>query len=109
MQGRSSIKFVLPALYPNDPSLNYHHLPGVQNGGEASAMFVALRNMQASERDKQRAYMLRYCGLDTFAMVKVWQALLEKVDQATYNKVTPAIDRYVAKRDARYQQEDQIL
>ena len=37
MQGSYSIKYVLPALFPNDPSLDYHNLEGVHNGSEASA------------------------------------------------------------------------
>lgn len=38
MQGSYSIKYVLPALFPNDPTLDYHNLEGVHNGGEASQM-----------------------------------------------------------------------
>lgn len=76
MHGMSTIKKVLPALYPGDESLNYHNLPGVQNGGEAMDMFIKLRTMDPEERARQREYMLMYCGLDTYAMVKVYEALL---------------------------------
>ena len=32
MQGSYSIKYVLPALFPDDPALDYHSLDGVHNG-----------------------------------------------------------------------------
>ena len=35
MKGSYSIKYVLPALYPDDYDLEYHALPVVHNGGEA--------------------------------------------------------------------------
>ena len=57
-------------------SVLYHNLPGVQNGGEAMDMFIKLRTMDPEERARQREYMLMYCGLDTYAMVKVYEALL---------------------------------
>ena len=76
MHGMSTIKKVLPALYPDDESLNYQNLPGVKNGGEAMDMFIKLRTMDPEERARQREYMLMYCGLDTYAMVKVYEALL---------------------------------
>lgn len=40
MEGSYSIKYVLPALYPDDPKLNYDNLPLVHNGGEASESFL---------------------------------------------------------------------
>lgn len=77
MQGSYSIKYVLPALYPNDPTLDYHNLDAVHNGGEASAVFLQMENMSPQEVDKLRQSLLAYCGLDTFAMVKVWQKLVD--------------------------------
>ena len=35
MGGSFSIKSVLPAIFPNDPELDYHNLEGVHNGSEA--------------------------------------------------------------------------
>lgn len=75
MQGSYSIKYVLPALFPDDPSLDYHNLEGVHNGGEASATFLAMHNMEKEELEQWREHLLKYCGLDTFAMVKVWEKL----------------------------------
>ena len=77
MQGSYSIKFVLPALFPDDPSLNYHNLEGVHNGGEASNTFLAMQKMDKEELEKWREHLLRYCELDTFAMVKVLDKLKE--------------------------------
>ena len=77
MQGSYSIKNVLPALFPDDPSLNYHNLEGVHNGGEASSAFLTMQKMDKDELKKWRGYLLKYCGLDTFAMVKVWEKLQE--------------------------------
>ena len=77
MKHSYSIKKVLPALYPEDPSLDYSKLPGVQNGHEAMNRFIELRNMSEEEREREREGMLRYCGLDTYAMVKVHEALAD--------------------------------
>ena len=79
MQGSYSIKYVLPALFPDDPSLDYHNLEGVHNGGEASATFEKMASMDPDELDRWRGYLLKYCGLDTYAMVKVWEKLNEAV------------------------------
>ena len=77
MQGSYSIKYVLPALFPNDPSLDYHNLEGVHNGAEASAAFAAMGKMTPEELTECRANLLKYCGLDTFAMVRVLEKLQE--------------------------------
>lgn len=77
MQGSYSIKYVLPALFPDDPSLDYHNLEGVHNGGEASATFEKMASMDPDELDLWRDRLLKYCGLDTYAMVKVWEKLKE--------------------------------
>ncbi len=77
MEGSYSIKYVLPALFPNDPALDYHNLEGVHNGSEASNAFSVMENMDAETVEKTRQQLLKYCGLDTFAMVKVWEKLHE--------------------------------
>ena len=79
MQGSFSIKYVLPALYPNDESLDYHNLEGVHNGAEASEMFAKMGDMTPEELETHRRELLAYCGLDTFAMVKVWEKLREVI------------------------------
>ena len=75
MQGSYSIKYVLPALCPGDPELDYHALEGVHNGGEASATFSDLPNHTPEEIAVMRKNLLRYCRLDTLAMVKVLEKL----------------------------------
>ncbi len=77
MQGSYSIKSVLPALFTDDPSLDYHSLQEVHNGSEASAAFVKMREMNPETLERYRAYLLEYCGLDTYAMVKIFYKLTE--------------------------------
>lgn len=77
MHGSASIKAVLPALYPNDPELNYHNLPVVHNEGEASEAFLSLKNKSKDEQEKIRHGLLVYCELDTYAMVKLWEKFNE--------------------------------
>lgn len=78
MRGSFSIKKVLPALFPGDPELDYHNLPGsVHNGGEAMTIYPKLAAMTPEERDAARLSLLQYCHLDTLAMVRVWEKLVE--------------------------------
>lgn len=77
MQGSCSIKAVLPALYPDDPEMDYHRLEGVHNGTEASAAFVGMKGKTPEEVSEIRQQLLKYCGLDTYAMVKVLRKLRE--------------------------------
>ncbi|MBQ9565324.1 MAG: DUF2779 domain-containing protein [Synergistaceae bacterium] len=80
MQGSYSIKYVLPALFPEDPDLDYHSLVGVHNGDEASAAFADLTNHSPEEIAAIRKNLLAYCRLDTLAMVKVLGKLRTCVD-----------------------------
>ena len=75
MQGSYSIKYVLPALCPGDPELDYHNLDGVHNGTEASATFADLPNHTPEEIAEMRQNLLNYCCLDTLAVVKVLEKL----------------------------------
>ena len=78
MGGSFSIKSVLPALFPNDPELDYHNLAGsVHNGSEAMSVFPKIKDMSTEEQVAARLSLLKYCELDTYAMVKVWQKLKE--------------------------------
>lgn len=78
MGGSFSIKKVLPALFPNEPSLDYHNLDErCQNGGHAMAIFPRIQFMEPEEAAASREALLRYCELDTWAMVKVWEKLKE--------------------------------
>ena len=78
MGGSFSIKSVLPALFPNDPEQDYHNLAGsVHNGSEAMSVFPKIKDMSTEEQVAARLSLLKYCELDTYAMVKVWQKLKE--------------------------------
>ena len=70
-----SIKSVLPAMFPNDPELDYHNLDGVHNGGEAMNLFPLIKDMPPAEQEIARRNLLKYCELDTYAMVKIWLKL----------------------------------
>ncbi len=76
MGGSFSIKSVLPAIFPDDSELNYHNLEGVHNGSEAMNIFPQIQHMEPTQREKARHDLLKYCELDTYAMVKVWQELV---------------------------------
>ncbi|MCR5311268.1 MAG: DUF2779 domain-containing protein [Lachnospiraceae bacterium] len=80
MGGSFSIKSVLPAIYPDAPELNYHNLEGVHNGGEAMNIFPKIQYMEPADREKARQNLLKYCELDTYAMVKVWQELVRVIN-----------------------------
>ena len=79
MHGSYSIKYVLPALFPNDPSLNYHNLEDVHNGSEAMNIFANLDKYSKNEQEKIRKSLLSYCELDTYAMVKIYDFLNDLV------------------------------
>ena len=50
MKGSYSIKYVLPALFPDDPSLNYHNLKLIHNGSEAMNAFNTLTDYDDEQR-----------------------------------------------------------
>lgn len=80
MVGKYSIKYVLPALYPNCKNLDYHNLKEVHNGTEAIRAYKKLSKVQGDDYKSLRKNMLKYCKLDTFAMVKVLDRLYEAVE-----------------------------
>ena len=77
MEGSSSIKKVLPSLFPNDEKLDYHNLEQVHKGDEASNAYLSLKYLEKDEEEKLRKNMLKYCGLDTYAMVVLYDKLLK--------------------------------
>ncbi|NLG10408.1 MAG: DUF2779 domain-containing protein [Coriobacteriaceae bacterium] len=77
MRGSYSIKYVLPALFPDDPELNYDNLDGIHNGDEAMNAFANLSNNDEADTARIRAQLLAYCRLDTLAMVRIWEKLNE--------------------------------
>ena len=75
MYGSYSIKYVLPALFKDDEKLNYHNLEEVHNGSEAMSAFANMGKLLTKDREKLRHNLLKYCELDTYAMVKIWKKL----------------------------------
>ena len=80
MGGSFSIKSVLPAIFPDDPALNYKNLEQIHNGGEAMSIFPKIKDMPKEEQESTRHNLLKYCELDTYAMVKVWEELKRVVE-----------------------------
>lgn len=78
-QGSWSIKAVLPAVAPD---LSYENLDGVQNGGMAMEAYMEAIHPDTSPERKAEIneQLLAYCGLDTFAMVRLWQFLAGRND-----------------------------
>jgi len=74
-KGSWSIKAVLPALVPE---LNYADLDGVQNGGDAQLAWMQAASAEPQHRKEIADHLLAYCKLDTLAMVKIVDALLER-------------------------------
>jgi hypothetical protein len=73
--GSTSIKKVLPVMVDG---LGYDAL-GVGNGDDAAGVFALMRvgKYPAPDHAQWRRKLLEYCGLDTLAMVRLHQALLE--------------------------------
>jgi hypothetical protein len=68
MRGSYSIKVVLPALVPE---LSYKDLE-IQEGGTASLTFLQMVQGQfKGDVTKTRQNLIKYCELDTLAMVKI--------------------------------------
>jgi len=74
MKGSYSIKYVLPALFPDDEELNYKRL-NIQNGSMAMQVFASLHLKNKEEIEQTRKDLLEYCKLDTLAMVRIWEKL----------------------------------
>ena len=74
MRGSYSIKYVLPALVPE---LSYNDLE-IKEGGTASNTFLSMVNETfEGDVDDTKRQLLEYCKLDTFAMVKILEKLLQ--------------------------------
>jgi hypothetical protein len=74
MKGSFSIKSVLPALIP-EMSNSYKDLP-IQDGGTANVLFLQMMNgLYTGDIEECRSNLLRYCKLDTWAMVRVFSKI----------------------------------
>lgn len=81
MKGSYSLKYVLPALYPDSPELDYSNLSGVHDGQEASEAFCSLRDKSPEQQETTRNELLEYCKLDTLAMVKIYEKFLDIIGE----------------------------
>jgi len=72
-KGSYSIKKVLPVLCPE---LNYEEL-NISEGGTASIKYEEAIFGNISENDRKKIFndLLKYCHLDTWAMVRIWEEL----------------------------------
>lgn len=75
-----SIKSILPALYPDDADMNYQNLEGeVKNGGEAMNAIHKAKQLEGEALEKYKQDLVKYCALDTYAIVKVLKKLYEAI------------------------------
>lgn len=72
-KGSWSIKKVLPVICPD---LTYHGME-VSNGTEAMVVWEEIVYGSKSEEEKEvmKENLLRYCQLDTYAMIRIWEAM----------------------------------
>jgi hypothetical protein len=70
-EGSWSIKKVLPVMVPE---LSYDDLE-VQDGGTASLTYAGLKDQTEEVQKVLRGHLLEYCGLDTLAMVRIWERI----------------------------------
>ncbi len=72
MQGSYSIKYVLPALVPE---MSYENME-ISDGGTASLAYESLLTMDDFIKiDEIKKKLLKYCKLDTLAMVRILERL----------------------------------
>ena len=76
MKGSHSIKNVLPALFPNEPKLNYESL-NIKNGEMANNIYTLLWLKSKEEQNNIKKELVKYCSLDSYAMVKIFERLKE--------------------------------
>jgi hypothetical protein len=71
-EGSWSIKAVLPSVISD---LRYDDLEGIQDGGMAMEAFQEAIHPETTKARKTQIedQLLRYCRLDTYAMVRLWQ------------------------------------
>lgn len=71
-EGSASIKKVLPAVVP---ALSYKDLD-IQNGGSAQSLWMqAVLDESRDDKEKILDDLIKYCGLDTLAMVEIYNVL----------------------------------
>ncbi|MDD6095710.1 MAG: DUF2779 domain-containing protein, partial [Clostridia bacterium] len=107
MLGANSLKAVLHALYPEEKELDYKRLEGIHNGKEAAVAYAmatagAVTGADADKIDPHTVVqeLLRYCSLDTLALIKILQKFNEALDgekcgtQDEYREAVPPCGAY---------------
>ena len=81
-EGSASIKKVLPVVVP---SLSYKELD-IQNGSSAQTLWMQAV-LDGTRDDKEKIFddLLKYCGLDTLAMVEIYEALKKSLPTSVRN------------------------
>ncbi len=76
-KGRTSIKYILPALAP---TFSYKNLD-IQEGGTASDTWNKIVTNQYKENEKLEKinHLIEYCKLDTYAMYEIWKYLVNLI------------------------------
>jgi hypothetical protein len=76
-KGSASIKKVLPILIPE---LSYDNL-NIRKGDQASERWEKMidKNTNFEEKEKIKHDLLKYCQLDTWAMVKIYEYLIKTI------------------------------
>ena len=79
-RGSVSIKSVFPVLVPENSS-TYTDLP-ISKGDQAMIAWLKIVDGELSreEVEETRQNLLRYCQLDTEAMLKIWKALKSMIE-----------------------------
>ena len=74
-EGSASIKKVLPVVCPE---LSYIDL-GIQDGNSAQRLWMeaVLDKTRAGQKEQILADLIEYCKMDTWAMVRIWQELIQ--------------------------------
>jgi hypothetical protein len=72
-KGKYSLKVVLPVIVPE---LSYSEL-NIREGMTASFKYGQMKDLEVDARDQLRRDLLDYCHLDTLAMVKVLERIIE--------------------------------
>lgn len=70
-KGKTSIKYILPAIVPE---LSYKEL-AIQEGGTASETWnkIVTGRLDTESISRERENLLKYCGLNSLAMVEIWR------------------------------------
>ena len=80
MRNSFSLKSISPALYPDDKEMDYNNLEGrVKNGTQVMLSMSNLKKLTVEELQQLKEDLIKYCALDTLAVVKIIKKLYEVI------------------------------